>query len=305
MDNNKLMTEEEWLAKHQAEQAEKNKKKKLKNTLRNVIALVLVVVISVGGTLAYLKIAATPKTNVFKGSAGLDLILTETKWDPSNNDDTLPAPDDGDAKEAQTYKSGTTYNKNPQLVNTSAFDKITLDQNNAIDSIATDQAKYDEYVAIKIDFQDSAGSKTYSDILTVINAISFDTNNWLLVDAKVNNAWVGSSNVSNTDLLKADGSIASKNDLTGKTNILNATSFIFIYADTANGTPKKLLKDNATEALYPSITTLQSIPSTVGGGDSVTGNFPTFKLIMSGAAVDADSFTNTATVTEKLVELLH
>lgn len=80
MDSNKekLMTEQEWLAKYNASQ-KKTKRKNVRKWVRNGVALGLVAVLSIAGTLAYLQKKTDDKVNTFTGSAGLKLMLTENQ----------------------------------------------------------------------------------------------------------------------------------------------------------------------------------------------------------------------------------
>ena len=94
----KLMTEKEW--------KEKQKKKTRKKYIRNALALVLVAVISIAGTLAYLSKKTDTKTNTFTGSGGLEVKLEEPKWNEDN---------------AKNYTPDKIILKNPQLYNGSAW----------------------------------------------------------------------------------------------------------------------------------------------------------------------------------------
>lgn len=283
MEKEKLMTEEEWLAKYNASQ-KKSKKKNTKKWVRNGVALTLVAVLSIAGTLAYLQKKSGTKTNTFTGSAGLKLILTETQWDWDNDDD----PDDGEPlKNASEYKPETEYKKNPQLVNTNAFSDLTTDTDHAITDVTTTNSKYDEYVAMRIDFKGATEgtSVTYNNILSVIEPIQFNTSDWELVKAYTTQ-WVDVTNADIADS-NSNGKIE-KNELGA--NILNAKCLIFAFK-TGSGY-KTLAKNTYTSALYDSIKTLASIPGTLGGTDSADKDFPTFSLIMSGAAVDTASFSS-------------
>ena len=147
MDNKeKLMTEEEWLAKYNAGQ-KKAKRKNVRKWVRNGVALGLVAVLSIAGTLALLSKNSNEKTNTFTGKAGLKLILTETQWDWDDNG-AVTDSDDDPMKAATEYELSGTYLKNPQLVNTDAFSNLTI-SNHEITGVANDAGnQYDEYVAM-------------------------------------------------------------------------------------------------------------------------------------------------------------
>ena len=269
------------------------------------MALGLVAVLSIAGTLAYLQKQSGSKTNTFTGSAGLKLLLTETQWDYDNNETTL---DDGSSsKEAAAYKPSTEYLKNPQLVNTASFDKLTITtdatHDHEITAVAADDTnKYDEYVAMRIDFKGTTKTTavTYSDILSVIEPIQFDTTNWKLIKAYTT-TWVDVSNSDITTDSDSSGSVE-KNEIAS--NVLSAKSLIFAYkGDSAYRT---LSKNTYTPALYSSVKTLATIPSTLGGNVSTDKDFPTFNLVMSGAAVDTASFTDVtdSTIETSLLDLL-
>lgn len=97
------------------------KKYKIKKILKNLLALVLVAVISVAGTWAYLNKKSERIPNTFVGSNGLDLLLKEEKYDK---------------QKTKKYSPGLAYDKDPVLYN------ITNDGNTV----------YYEWVAIRLDY---------------------------------------------------------------------------------------------------------------------------------------------------------
>ena len=145
----------------QKEVVNENKKAEWKKNLKIVIAMLLVAVVSVGGTLAYLSDKSDEKQNVFVGSAGIDLELKEEF-------------DDEDAKD---YTPGMVITKSPTLKNTSST------------------STYYEWVAIKVSYvKDCATDGTggtavnYSELTDkVIKEINFKadtlgtsgTNDWI------------------------------------------------------------------------------------------------------------------------------
>lgn len=112
-------------------------KRNLKQTIKSLLAMVLIAVIAVLGTLAYLGTNTDKEVNTFLGSAGIDLDLTEEDW--------TEEPDDGGPTEkerAKDYTPGGEYLKNPQLKNVSS---------------ETSTGNPKEWVAMKVSFQ--IGSK--------------------------------------------------------------------------------------------------------------------------------------------------
>lgn len=104
--------------------------KKGRNKKKGAIAIVLVMALIIGGTLAYLGTRSNDKENVFEGSKDISLTLTEPKWDDTKDNEAVP-----EKERAKEYTPGGTYLKNPKLYNSSE------------DTNAT------EWVAMKISFQ--------------------------------------------------------------------------------------------------------------------------------------------------------
>lgn len=104
--------------------------KKGRNKKKGVIAIVLVMALVIGGTLAYLGTRSNDAENIFTGSQDIDLTLTEPKWK-----DTKPNEKDSEETRAKEYTPGGVYLKNPKLYNSS------------------DDADATEWVALKISFQ--------------------------------------------------------------------------------------------------------------------------------------------------------
>ena len=135
------------------------KKKDIKTTLRNVLVLILVAVISVAGTLAFLNDQTTKKVNTFTGSAGIDITLTEDNWDNT-----------GEAM-AANYTPKMIIPKNPTLKNTSSA------------------ANSDEWVALRVDYTYNNGTTdvatTRTDLETnLIETLGIDSNNWFKLSTK-------------------------------------------------------------------------------------------------------------------------
>ena len=111
------------------------KKKNIKTTLRNLLVLILVAVISVAGTLAFLNKQTEKKVNTFTGSAGINLTLTEDKWTAVADDGVTQGEE-----MAKNYTPKMVIPKNPTLTNTSTADNS------------------DEWVALRVDYTYGAGN---------------------------------------------------------------------------------------------------------------------------------------------------
>ena len=142
----------------------KNKKTNLKKTLGSILALVLVAVVSVVGTLAYLQTKTRPVQNTFTGSGDISLKVEETEWDKSGK--TL----------AESYTPGLTIPKDPLLTNDTGKD-------------------YSEWVAIRVDYYKDGVSTSYDNFAKsdendtsttkVIEPITFNTADWINVTDEV------------------------------------------------------------------------------------------------------------------------
>lgn len=95
------------------------KNKKLRNS---IIALGLVAVVGIGGTLAYFSQKTDVKTNVFTMGSGLDGELKEPAWDNDPfTDETSNIPgDELGEKLAENFAPGLDIPKNPAIKNTSS-----------------------------------------------------------------------------------------------------------------------------------------------------------------------------------------
>ena len=308
MDKEKLMTEEEWLDKYNASQ-KKSKKKNVRKWVRNGVALGLVAVLSIAGTLAYLQKQSNEKTNTFTGSPGLRLSLTESNWD-TDNDKTA---DDGEPmKEAASYIPGNTYKKNPQLINWTVTEGNTTDwgkvqketsgdvkTSGAINDSATDYT-YSEYVALQVELSaDNGDELTYDKLTNVIDDIVFDSDNWVLL-AYYNTQW--NSLVSSAENYFKDADVKGNLDTANNTDLANATKFVFAYAKVVtDGVNKKyqytsLDANNATQPLFSQIKIKQDVYDFgSGNGNKVTDptNYPRFDIKLIGGAVDTKTYENT------------
>lgn len=305
MDKEKLMTEEEWLAKYNAGQ-KKAKRKNVRKWVRNGVALGLVAVLSIAGTLAYLQKKTDDKVNTFTGSTGLKLMLTENQWDPDNDKD---EDDDDPYANARKYIPGNTYAKNPQLINqeTATWSDVQTDAgtNNVklTDSISNLSGTYDysEYVAFEVDLLDQNTSSntplTYEKLTHVIEDIVFDSDNWVLI-AYYDSSWT--SLVSNAKNYFKTSSEKGNLDTANTGDLSNATKFVFAYAtvvsDGGSGyfyqyTP--LAANNATKPLFSGIKIKQDVYDFGSGdGTKVTDptSYPKFDIKLIGGAVDTKTY---------------
>lgn len=307
MDKEKLMTEQEWLAKYSAGQ-KKAKKKNVKKWVRNGVALGLVAVLSIAGTLAYLQKKTKDKTNTFIGSTGLKLSLTESNWDTDNDNQA----DDGEPmKEAEAYIPGTAYKKNPQLIN---WDLIgtnwVLDGNGNIDTTgATNESvgtyAYSEYVAFEVDLINKTSSSAplkYTELTNAIEDIVFDSSNWVLI-AYCDTSWHSLLDTPNNYFKTT--SVAGNLD-TGTTTALNdATKFVFAYATFASSKYNytALAPNTATTPLFSQIKIKQDVYDFSNDtGVQVTDptKYPKFDIKLIGASVDTKTYGDGATDNQKV-----
>lgn len=93
------------------------KKGTKKNKKKAIIAMVLVMALVIGGTLAYLGTRSEDKENIFVGSKDIDLTLMEPSWDDTQEKYTKPEKD-----RAEKYSPKGEYLKNPMLYNSSDND---------------------------------------------------------------------------------------------------------------------------------------------------------------------------------------
>ena len=111
------------------------KKGASKNKKKGVIAIVLVLALVIGGTLAYLGTRSNDKENVFEGSSDISLTLTEPEWEKKQPYQTEP-----EKERAKDYTPNSVYKKDPQLTNSTS-------------GVDNKKEKYAEWVAIKVDFE--------------------------------------------------------------------------------------------------------------------------------------------------------
>lgn len=146
----------------------KDKKRSVKKVLGGILALVLVAVISIAGTLAYLTTKTGPKKNAFTGSDDIALEVQEPNWTEDDSDD---MDTDGETL-AKAYTPGLTIPKDPLLKNTTA-------------------QSFSEWVAIRVDYYKGSVPTSYTDFAKqsgeesnttkLIESIAFKTTDWIEV----------------------------------------------------------------------------------------------------------------------------
>lgn len=112
-----------------------DKKKKGRNRKKTVIAIVLVLMVGILGTFAYLGTRSNDATNTFTGSSKISLMLVEPDWNSQINNKPKK-----ESEYANDYAPGQRYQKNPMLYNDSDNDT------NFADGVY-------EWVAMKVEFK--------------------------------------------------------------------------------------------------------------------------------------------------------
>lgn len=230
------------------------KKGSTKNKKKGVIAIVLVLALVIGGTLAYLGTRSNDKENIFTGSQDIALTLTEPKWNSKKTNE-----DKTEAKRAEEYTPGGAYLKNPKLYNSSDDENAT------------------EWVAMKISFQledlskDSDGTvrennEKGTDLLNPLTdktKISMKDATWeemqelleiQITNTDVDNATKPYKKGFNTDWtlictsedVDADGKLLNSFAYGSKTSIENKAKWaIFVYKNTISKNTETVATDNA------------------------------------------------------------
>lgn len=192
-----------------------SKKGNPKKTILYLSSVVLVAVVAVLATLAYLGTNSNKEENTFLGSDGIQLEVNEDKW--KNTPAPTPGQTSGPSEEerAKDYTPGQTYNKDPKLINTSTNEN------------------YEEWVAIKvhfdIGFKNDAGNLTTGAAATAKGI----TSNW--------GTFSGIADIiSDNTTFKADGTIDTGSGFnTGTTGdkwtLIATSSQSCLEADTTTG----------------------------------------------------------------------
>lgn len=273
----------------------KNKKfTKLKKVLAGFLALVLVIGLTIVGTLAWLSAQSNSVTNVFTATDNIYLTLVEPEYD---------------SKEAGNYKPDGTISKNPYLVNTTGD-------------------KSSEWVMIRVDyltkgngdtnFENAARSDLDGKLFTLKNYLGA---NWTKIDTTVysdlNMAQVVDASGNKAASAKCEFYVYNK-ALTGDTNVGSAYR---TQQDLEKGINDKTLTVSNTAQTTPLFTDVK-----ISSQETLTTNgysmdaLPKFNIVIQGAAVknegdDAGMTTDldftgtgednkTKAIVQKLVDLL-
>lgn len=169
-------------------------KKKQKGTWKrfvaSVLGMILVIGLTIVGTLAFMQTKSNEKNNVFTGSNDIKLYLEEPKYNLREKSDGSYTLKDANQLDPREYIPGVSYPKDPTLYN------ITGKQNKKNDG-AEEYAE--EWVAMRVDYAIDDGDdatddpKTYSEMTQdyttggsvakpagIIEAITFNEN-WIKV----------------------------------------------------------------------------------------------------------------------------
>lgn len=251
----------------------KRKGKKIRNVLVGLLSLVLVICLTVAGTLAYLSATSNVASNVFTGSGGITVTLTEPSWDSATNGSDQYVPD-------------RVFEKDPILTNTTAISN----------------SNRSEFVAIKVSYQINDGARwnaiTQAEFKNIGNVVSgaepanyaastwaFNTTDWV--------ADAGNADSAYTQIFYYNTALAGAT-LDAATNKTNS---IFDYV---------VIKDTLTPTLVTNFTTAKYVngdvftsPATV----AVTG-LPKFRIVLKGAAVTSGDYADLDAAKTTLVGLL-
>lgn len=157
----------------------KSKSQKVKKVCLNLGALVLVAVIAVVGTLAYLSQVSDSKKNTFNGSKGLTTKVEEPEWHP---------------EDGNNYTPGKVITKDPVFTNESetqdvyAALRVSYQIKVKTDGTNTEyrEIPYSEFVKIaktRLCERDNGNIKVTDGIVQLNGTDNFNTTNWEAADA--------------------------------------------------------------------------------------------------------------------------
>lgn len=282
------------------------KRKRLKRKLASMTAMVLVLMLGILGTMAYLSTVSNEKHNTFTGSKGISLKLTEPGWDANDNGNA----DDGDGmKEAGNYTPGKTITKDPKLTNDTGT--------TGGDSTAT------EWVAIAVSYWIGNNASTIS-----YKPVSYEAMKYLIEDIVFYNSAAATAASDSSGgywipiyvtTQASDGAIDKNNITLTDNSRTNSQAFaIYLYNNTlANGASTHTLFDEIeirdTTDLEATMNGLSALTTYVGGTTggfitnayAVNGNLPGFKIDVIGAAVqnEYDDKDNSGTLATSVSQL--
>lgn len=300
----------------------KKKFQKMKKTLSGFMALVLVVGLTVAGTLAYLSTKSTQVTNTFTASKNISLGLAEPdyyyKKDSDGKDEARTDENEVDSNgkkylsekpDPKKYVPGTTYDKNPMLYNITAdgesYEWVAMRVDYQIKYYDTTNKKYpDDYTAYKrteLEYSDTSGSENYEGI---IKSIVFDTDTsggWFQLTSDLfpksgDTGYDDLTSEQKTEITNLKGEISSakyevyiyKYPLKSDSNVdkdslpTSGSTWKTTNASTTTNTVR-------TSPLFSAITimdedTLQKTTANKGGNYSMDG-LPQFQILAKGGAI--------------------
>lgn len=299
---------------------QKKQKGAWKRTLASFLGLVMVVLLTVAGTLAFLHTKSNERTNVFTSTNDIKLHLDEPNY---NLRETINAGGtstyevkDSNKLDPREYIPGMDYSKDPRLYN------ITGNQTKKSDGTTVEYAE--EWVAMRVDYgidvdgsgqiasgeekscaemsADYTGTGNSSTPMGIIDTITFDTTNWIKVSSNKYDIYVYKYKLKATDSLKETD--ITNNDTTGGMldTILGSTK----ASPTAATTPlfsKITIKDQATlEKNGYSIDNLKYFSIKLKG--AAVKVIPTIDIDEIVNADVADTSKTSGLIVKDLIELL-
>lgn len=128
-----------------------DRKREWKRNLKVGLAMVLVSAVSIGGTLAFLSDTSAPKTNVFTGSPGISVDLTEDTFDTTM---------------AGSYTPEMIIPKNPTLTNNS-------------------NSECEEWVAMRVDYKFDGTVKTKAELESLVVDTITMSSDWVKLTTQI------------------------------------------------------------------------------------------------------------------------
>lgn len=247
------------------------KKGTSKNKKKGIIAVVLVMALVIGATLAYLGTRSNEERNVFKGSNDINLRLTEPAWHT-----TQPYQNEKEEERAKSYTPNGVYKKDPKLTNNT--------------NVSTDADKYAEWVAIRVDFRMEINGTvqvaTWGGIKALVDIE--DNNGNPYMDGNGENAKNVITNPNGKWFLIESGTVATDGTKTPNASVGLTDSdnyAIYMYQET-------LAVNSTTDPLFEQIhvkTQQTLVGSTYPNGKP---HLPEFHIDVVGAAIKNESYTD-------------
>lgn len=296
------------------QQKKENQSTNKKQIMVTMLAMVLVAVVSVVGTLAYLGTKSDKVENTFTASENIKLTLAEPMYNVKTDASGVLQSEAKDEDEPNPlhFSPGLMYQKNPMLFNTcdesGVYEWVAMRVDYAIDT--NEDGDCDDLVDAR-NCTDMCSNKPALDDSTdkygIIDAISFDTEKWIkLENAKVDSTSLGASFFddklydiyiykyplsSSSTVTEAKIRALCKDTIVADDDIKD-TNDTKISAST-DGSPT-----SRTTALFPSITikTQEKIKENNYVDGSGIVKIPNFKITTVGAAIKAESDIATSSI---------